>query len=252
MADRPRSWGLATRDKSQKPEATPTLDHVLSYDLEIRKKVAWHMNRGIDLRKSFKLATEDEKLQRTAFLNYVSLEIALGKCRAITAPGMREVHSGLTQVGTPQGQKRALEDSGGGLSKAQLNKIKQQAKRQALEEARRQFAAHPLPPPHGAQRPSGQGVSKEAQKRARAAALRDAVGAAGGAGGGGGAQRAIQNGVLGDGQAKGAGKGGKGGKGASYAWNDGNPCKQAPCPFAHICSKCGGQHKRDACPNNGA
>ena len=48
------------------------------------------------------------------------------------------------------------------------------------------------------------------------------------------------------------GKGGKGGKGACYAWSDGNRCKQTPSPFAHIWSKCGGQHKRDACPNNGA
>ena len=31
----PDVWGLATRDKSQKPVATPTLDHVLSYDIEI-------------------------------------------------------------------------------------------------------------------------------------------------------------------------------------------------------------------------
>ena len=79
---------------------------------------------------------------------------------------MREVHSGVTQVSTQQGQKRALEDSGGGLSKAQINKIKQQAKKQALEEARRQLAAHPPPLSHGAQRPQGQGLSKAAQKKA--------------------------------------------------------------------------------------
>ena len=121
----PEVLGLATRDMSQKPVATPTLDQVLTYDIEIRKKVAWHMGRGVDLRTAFVLATCDEKLHRTAFLIYVSLEIASGKCRAISAPGMMEVPSGVTEVGLPQEQKRPLEDAGGGLTKAQMNKIKQ-------------------------------------------------------------------------------------------------------------------------------
>ena len=204
------------------------------------------------MKTAFGVATQDEKLQRTAFLNYVSLEIATGKCRAITAPGMREVHSGITQAGGNQGQKRPLEDDhGGGLSKGELNKIRQQAKKQALNEARRQLAINPPPPPHSAPRPAGQ--SKAALKRARAAALRDASGGGAGGGGAGPGLRALQNGGVSDGQGKAAGKGGKGGKGgACYAWNDGNPCKQTPCPFTHVCSKCGGQHKRSACPQGGA
>ena len=114
------------------PVATPTLDHVLTYGLEIGKQVSWQMNREGDLRTAFGLATGDEYLQRIAFLNYVSLEISSGKCRAISAPGMREVRSGVTQVGTPQGQKRPLEDAGGGPTKAQ--RMVQMTVRDALEE----------------------------------------------------------------------------------------------------------------------
>ena len=247
----PEVWGLATKDKSQRPVATPCLDHVLAYDYEIRKKVALHMNQGIDIRSAFGLATSDDKLQRTAFLNYVTLEIATGKCKAITAPGMKEVHAGVsTYSEPPQGHKRNYDEMSEGLSKSQLNKIKQQAKKQALADAKRQYAALAPPPGNfGPPRPPGQGLSKAAKKRANAAAN--------GAAGYPRAQAAIQappaqfallNGGKGDGSQKGAGKGGKGAKGACYAWNDGNPCKQgAQCPFAHVCSKCGGPHKRGAC-----
>ena len=120
----PEVWGLATKDKSQKPVATPCLDHVLAYDYEIRKRAAMHMNQGIDIRSAFGLATSDDKLQRTAFLNYVTLEIATGKCKAITAPGMREVHAGVSSLPEPpHGQKRSHDEFSEGLSKSQLNKI---------------------------------------------------------------------------------------------------------------------------------
>jgi hypothetical protein len=27
-------------------------------------------------------------------------------------------------------------------------------------------------------------------------------------------------------------------------------CKNTPCPFEHVCSKCGGPHRRPACTSN--
>ena len=33
-----------------------------------------------------------------------------------------------------------------------------------------------------------------------------------------------------------------------YAWNDGRPCVATPCRFSHVCSKCGGDHRKSVCP----
>ncbi len=35
---------------------------------------------------------------------------------------------------------------------------------------------------------------------------------------------------------------------ACFAWNDGRPCAVIPCRFQHICSRCGGEHRKAACP----
>ncbi len=34
-----------------------------------------------------------------------------------------------------------------------------------------------------------------------------------------------------------------------FAWNDGRSCAAVPCRFQHICSRCGGEHKKPACPH---
>ena len=36
-------------------------------------------------------------------------------------------------------------------------------------------------------------------------------------------------------------------RGACYAWNDGRCTAQPYCHFEHVCSKCGGEHRRSAC-----
>ncbi len=38
---------------------------------------------------------------------------------------------------------------------------------------------------------------------------------------------------------------------ACFAWNDGRACVTIPCHFQHICSRCGGDHKKSACPPTG-
>ncbi len=32
-----------------------------------------------------------------------------------------------------------------------------------------------------------------------------------------------------------------------FAWNDGKLCASTPCRFSHVCSKCGGDHRKFAC-----
>ena len=45
----PDVWGHATEDSNSKPIATPAIEHVLIYDLHIRKRVAELMNEGAGL-----------------------------------------------------------------------------------------------------------------------------------------------------------------------------------------------------------
>lgn len=33
-----------------------------------------------------------------------------------------------------------------------------------------------------------------------------------------------------------------------YAWNDGKVCPVLPCRYAHLCARCGGDHRRSSCP----
>ncbi len=33
-----------------------------------------------------------------------------------------------------------------------------------------------------------------------------------------------------------------------FSWNDGKTCASTPCRFSHVCSKCGGDHHKSACP----
>jgi len=35
---------------------------------------------------------------------------------------------------------------------------------------------------------------------------------------------------------------------ACFVWNDGKGCVSTPCCFAHICSRCGGDHRKSSCP----
>ena len=33
-----------------------------------------------------------------------------------------------------------------------------------------------------------------------------------------------------------------------FAWNDGKSCVATPCRYSHICSRCGGEHRKTSCP----
>ena len=241
----PDVWGHSTDDMDGKPIATPAIDHVLILDLQVRKRVAELMNEGYDLRTTFDMATADTKIMQTHFFNHVAIDIGTAKCKACTAPGLAEAHAAV--AGPPSqeaasGTKRAIGDSDT-LSKNQLEKIKKKAKKEAFEAAKKNAQKllsiqNGSPAATGVARPPGQGTSKAARARANKRA----------AAGGGAPPLAILNGGVGDGSAaKGKGKSKGKGNGACYAWNDGKPCKDTPCNFQHICSKCGGGHKRPDC-----
>ena len=161
--------------------------------------------------------------------------------RACTAPNTRG-HS------SSSAKPRALDDSGG-ITKAQINKIKQQAKAEAERDLKRKFG---LSQTYGGGPSDGQ-LSARAKKKARQTANRTLALQNGGVGDGtdGGFPR-LQNGQppppRGPGQRPDKGKG-KGrdtheGKAICYNWNRGAPCKQSPCPMAHVCLLCKADHMK--------
>ena len=82
--------GKATVDEHDKVISTPSLKHVLIYDLAIRKEVAKLMNEGTDIKTAFRVACSDLEIKQVSFLANVSMEIRMSECRACTAPGLKE------------------------------------------------------------------------------------------------------------------------------------------------------------------
>jgi hypothetical protein len=237
----PDVWGHATEDSAGKPKATPHLDHVLTLDFAIRRKVAEKMNEGMDLKQAFREATACDRTMQTHFFNHVAMDIGTKKCTDCTAPGITESHPAMAGPPNPASGKRQLDEPDGSLSKGQLDRIKKKAKQEAEAAAKKRLAIKDSTA--GTQKAPGTGTSKAARQR------RNAQANAGGAAPAATRALPLQNGGVGDGTTvKGKGKGK--GKGACYAWNDGQcaKCTAGTCSFKPICSKCGSpDHKRSAC-----
>ena len=86
----PDVWGYATEDSTGRPISTPHLDHVLLYDLAIRKKVAELMNEGKDFKQAFAESTANDRLMQKDFLNHVMIDSGSAKCKSCTAPASQK------------------------------------------------------------------------------------------------------------------------------------------------------------------
>ena len=219
-------WNFATKGVDGQPNSCPHQDIVMGYDFAIRERVAELMVEGTDIDSAFEQAMKDEALKHTAFLCNFTLEHGSQRCRALSAPGFRDIH-GFT---APEGpRKRALED--GTVSESPLSKSQKRNQARAMSKAK---AAQQLALTNGA---AAKGLGKAAKK-----ALTNAHGGApGGA-----------NKTKGKGKGKLKGKlteGPNAGLGICFAYNDGTACKESPCPWAHACQICEGNHAKGDCPN---
>ena len=87
-------WGLATMDEFSRPVATPTLKHVLVFDMALRTQIANKLNNGLDIQSAFVKVCGWQKvpdpiagvIKQVHFLNNVSIEIGSAECKACTAP----------------------------------------------------------------------------------------------------------------------------------------------------------------------
>ena len=238
MAPGPKRMGVGDHQDG-KPVSTPTIGHVIAYDLQIRKKQAEFMNAGHDFKTALEAARDPEKegreIRQVHFLSPVAISITSPDCRACTAPGICETFGYGSRAQTSVSAQQSDSDGAGTLQKKTIKKIKQQAKKEAEREAKQKY---------GALLNGGVGdgtLSKRAKKRAAQAAAQART------------LPALQNGGVGDGTINmrgdyNRGKGKAGGKGKSddthngvpicYNWNRGAPCKQDPCRFAHVCLIC--------------
>lgn len=170
------NWGKSTMGADSKPRATPTLDHIPVYDMAIREKMADLMNEGVDIEAALDMARADSEVRQKHFLENVSIDINTDKCRAISAPGLADARGSSSR-------NPALRDADS-VSKSQLLKIKQQAKKEAEQNAKRKYGLLSNGPNDG----PGGGLGKKARHRANKAQATQQTHAL-----------ALQNGGVGDG-----------------------------------------------------
>ena len=243
-------WGLATKDEEGRPIATPTLKHVLIYDMAARSQISTLMNDGADIMTAFQrvcgwASPPDpicSQIRQVHFLNHVSIEIGTQACRACTAP----CYMDLQAASSNQGTKRKADDDdddGPGPSK--------QARRRAAAKAKAQAEK--------AQVARALQGGQQIQKLSKSQKKKLAKAAAGG-------PLALTNGGVGDsrqgkgaGKAAGKGKGPKwhtrmpedrGGKSLCFGYSKGN-CTRPNCQMEHACQICFGPHPAIECPKKG-
>ena len=65
---------------------------VLDYDLAIRRLQAQLIKKGMDFKKALEAALGDGDTRTLAFTAPFGMRSHLPECRALTAPGLREIH----------------------------------------------------------------------------------------------------------------------------------------------------------------
>ena len=144
-------WGLATRNLEGVPISTPDLEHVLTYEFEVRKAIMKRMNQGMDFYAAFNDVRKNAEHKQIHFLHH----IALRPSRSVTAPGMRgqappagpgsQGRLDLVDaepIATGNRQLPAILDYEPGKSKKKGENRNARLKRQ-LDDARRQIAGAP-------------------------------------------------------------------------------------------------------------
>ena len=180
-------------------------------------------------------ARNDEHLRTRHFTRPVSVSINSSESRACSAPNVHGHSKGSAS-------NRAPPVADGAVTKSQLNRIKQQAKAEAMKELKRSYGLMSLPYSGGAQPPQLSARAAKKARRAQTLALQN-----GGVGDGsdngfprlpGGGAQGPPGGGKGADKGKGKGRDTHNGMAICYNWNRGAPCKQIPCPMAHVCLVC--------------
>ena len=210
----PSVWAMAQRDMNKRVLSTPTLDNVLLFEMETRKKIMDKMNSQIDFVTAF-----DEVKQDTMHwhMNFIA-HVAQNKHQTITAPGLASSSSsGIQREWRP--------DPPGGKVKKET---KVQKARRQLRELRDQPPVKQLAIKDKSQG-GGAGGGKKADGKGKKGKGKDK-------GKGAGKGDRVPQGA----HAKTAD--GPDGEAICFGFNNGN-CSRglADCHFKHVCWYCRGQ-----------
>ena len=227
----PQVWGMSIKDEYDRVTSTPHIGMVLRYDKAVRQLVADNMNAGIDVATAFGIATAHEQTKTLHFTTAFNAENSTPRCRMCSAPGIRESHRAVViptlshPLDHPAPFANGPSAEGPG-PKAEANREKRNRAKAAKAKAKA----------------SAQGVIKKPK-----ALMNGGLGDHRGAGKQGGGKD----------KGKGAGKGAgrlkfktDGGLSICFAYNNKQPCKSTPCPHAHVCQMCEGDHPKEdpSCP----
>ena len=221
-------WGLVVKGAEGVPLSCPHIGHVLAYDFAIRTLQTKLMKGGMDFQKALETAMADGDTRTLPFTTAFSIEASTPPCRALTAPGLKEIYPNLASGKGSAGRQPQLEGGAAGDSSTKTQKEKnylKNVKKKLKKEEKKAAAAN--------------------EKRAAAAAAANRRGG----------PLAILDADRGTKGAKGKGKAGdrkpnpKGIKvrtddeeAICFAHNRGDPCRNTPCNFKHVCWWCGGNH----------
>ena len=118
----PDVWGMCVRDDDGFAISSPTIKHVIAYDLKLRQEVARLMNEGTDWHSALMLAQRDSRLMQNSFLFPVSIAIASHECKQVSAPNVLVRHS------RPTSSAKAIVDSDPSVKKGASKQAKKKAK----------------------------------------------------------------------------------------------------------------------------
>ena len=90
-----RVWGFVVMGPSGAPQSCPTIQIVRGYDFAIRSLQARLMKAGMDFKKALEVASEDADTRCLHFTTIFGMEANSAGCRALTAPGLREIYGNL-------------------------------------------------------------------------------------------------------------------------------------------------------------
>ena len=207
------------------PQSCPTIQIVRGCDFAIRSLQARLMKAGMDFKKSLEIACEDADTRCLHFTTIFGMEANSIGCRALTAPGLREIYGNLPSSAPAAVREKRIIDPNEPPATGQSPSAKKRARQRLNKAAKGTGNAQP-PPAKAAAAPKTTNL-----------AIKDKVskGTKGGAkaAGKGTGKAPLPKGI----KSKTAD-----GKMICFAHNQGRKCDQEPCHFEHVCWWCLTEH----------
>ena len=216
-------WGLVVKGAGGTPLACPHIGHVLAYDMAIRTLQARLMKGGLDFQKALETAMADNDTRTLHFTTAFSIEASTPLCRALSAPGLKEIYPMLANskgAASKKTEDAATGDAAARAAKTEANRLKRTKKKLKQEEKKAAAAAEkkaaaaaaarrPLAILDAERNPKGKGKGKSGDRRPNPKGIKS---------------KTDENELV------------------CYAHNRGEPCAGNPCNFKHVCWWCGGAH----------